>query len=140
MNHGQIEQIGSPSEVYNHPSNQFVADFVGESNFLHAEIVKVQDDSIYISGPWEKDIRVRAVKSFHSGQIVELCIRPEKVVFIEKDDPRYCSCRGIIEHILFLGEITKYYVRLSYDHSKNREEVIVINDQKKSRGGGDSYK
>ena len=43
MRDGSIHQVGSPVEIYNHPSNRFVADFIGESNFIEAQLISINE-------------------------------------------------------------------------------------------------
>jgi spermidine/putrescine transport system ATP-binding protein len=42
MNQGKIEQIGTPSEIYEHPQTAFVADFIGDTNLFSGEITTVE--------------------------------------------------------------------------------------------------
>lgn len=48
MNHGRIEQIGSPSEIYNHPATHFVAEFVGNNNLFDGEVIEATSQTIQI--------------------------------------------------------------------------------------------
>ena len=45
MNQGRIEQVGSPTEIYRRPRNRFVADFIGETNFIDGQIVAHENAS-----------------------------------------------------------------------------------------------
>lgn len=129
MNSGGIEQVGTALDVYDHPANQFAADFVGETNFFRADILQVKDDIVYVSGPCIRSIRAKAMQRFETGQEIHLAVRPEKVVFIEKEDKNHCSYEGKVEDIIYLGDITKYYVRLSGVSQDEREGVIVMKVQ-----------
>src|SRR5437868_926369 len=74
MNHGVIEQAGTPQEIYRHPSTAFVADFVGAMNFLAGTYVataQVKIGSQTFACPPQDGLAV--------GQAVQLCIRPEDV-------------------------------------------------------------
>ena len=78
MSHGLIQQMGAPREIYEYPTNRFVADFIGETNFVDGtvlevgEFAKVQVDGIWMLGAMG-NIRVTP------GQKVTLAIRPEKM-------------------------------------------------------------
>ncbi len=48
MNQGRIEQIGSPSDIYNHPATHFVAEFVGNNNLFDGEVVEIENQTIQI--------------------------------------------------------------------------------------------
>lgn len=77
MNHGVIEQIGSPTEIYREPETLFVADFIGEMNQLPAVIKSLEDGYSVSIG----DFSARCSEhSFSSGQIVIAAIRPEDII------------------------------------------------------------
>ncbi|MBA2273031.1 MAG: ABC transporter ATP-binding protein [Actinobacteria bacterium] len=93
MNGGRIEQVGTPSEVYEQPSTSFVAGFVGVSNVL--------------SGPAARSI---------TGDESDFTIRPEKIVMSEPGAPLGnagdCTAKGRITDISYLGAFTRYTVGL----------------------------
>ncbi|MBE6828502.1 MAG: ABC transporter ATP-binding protein [Ruminococcaceae bacterium] len=73
MNNGEIQHIGSPTDVYNEPKNAFVADFIGESNILDG--VMHEDFSVEFSG-----MRFKCVdKGFKKDEPVDVVIRPEDI-------------------------------------------------------------
>ncbi|MEM7210687.1 MAG: ABC transporter ATP-binding protein [Pseudomonadota bacterium] len=80
MSQGRAEQVGPPQEIYNNPTNAFVASFIGRANFLEGV---VQDGRIETSG----GILARDVPAnFMNGSPVTVAIRPEKA-WIEADAP-----------------------------------------------------
>jgi putative spermidine/putrescine transport system ATP-binding protein len=93
FNHGQIEQVGSPAEVYEHPASAFVAGFVGVSNL--------------VSGP---------VAAAITGSPAMFSIRPEKIHLAEPDTAvpaDSLSADGRIREVVYLGMYTRYLVELS---------------------------
>ncbi len=94
MNNGSIQQIGSPTDIYNEPINAFVADFIGESNI--------------ISGIMPRDCLVEfnsrqfecVDKGFAAGEEVDVVIRPEDVKIIAPDKAKLT---GIVESVVFKG-------------------------------------
>ncbi|MDO8974457.1 putative 2-aminoethylphosphonate ABC transporter ATP-binding protein [Reyranella sp.] len=74
MNHGAIEQVGTPQEIYRRPATAFVADFVGSMNFLAGTLMA--PDKVRVAGV-DFDCPVQA--GLAPGQKVSLCIRPEDV-------------------------------------------------------------
>ncbi len=78
MNFGVVQQVGNPQEIYEHPSNRFVADFIGETNFLSCTVAELSDFAVVdIDG-----LKVLAARNSHDlslGQDVTLAIRPEKI-------------------------------------------------------------
>ena len=129
INEGRIEHMGTAMDLYNHPANAFVADFIGETNIFRAEVLRVDEDGVYISGPCISRIRANAMKTVEVGEKVHLAVRPEKILFIEKEEENYCSYEGVVKDIIYLGDITKYYVRLSDVSQDEREGVLVMKVQ-----------
>ncbi|WP_254054644.1 putative 2-aminoethylphosphonate ABC transporter ATP-binding protein [Roseovarius sp. EL26] len=74
MNHGVIEQIGTPTEIYRHPANLFVADFIGEMNQISANAGS--KEAIEIGG---RTLKCEA-HSFAAGERIVAAIRPEDVI------------------------------------------------------------
>ena len=92
FNHGRIEQVGSPADVYERPATAFVAGFVGTSNLL--------------SGP-----AARAV----FGMDGTYTVRPEKIRLAGSEDPvaeDETSALGRIAEVIYLGSDTRYIVAL----------------------------
>ncbi|MDJ0943660.1 MAG: putative 2-aminoethylphosphonate ABC transporter ATP-binding protein [Kiloniellales bacterium] len=97
MNHGVIEQVGTPDEIYREPATAFVADFIGTMNFL--------------PGRAEAPGRVRLgdlalaceARGLDAGEGVTLAIRPEDVVIEEPGRAQANSFRAEIEELEFLG-------------------------------------
>ena len=100
MNHGVIEQVGTPLEVYREPASPFVADFVGKVNRLTAV---AEGDHWFRCG----DMRLKTAPGhgadFRPGRDVALYLRPEDRVVgnVLDDDPM--RCEGTVRHIEFLG-------------------------------------
>jgi iron(III) transport system ATP-binding protein len=74
MNHGVIEQVGTPQEIYRRPATAFVADFVGSMNFMAGTLVA--PDRVKVAGV---DFACPPQEGLAPGQKVSLCIRPEDV-------------------------------------------------------------
>ncbi len=100
MNHGVIEQVGTPLEVYSHPVSPFVANFVGKINCL---------DAIAEGNQWFRcgDLRLKCEQPHHTaftqGDKVKLYLRPEDRVVEQLPDNDTNNCTGIIKNIEFLG-------------------------------------
>ena len=137
MNNGRKEQTGTALEIYENPTNQFVADFIGETNFFQAEILQIENNGVYIAGPCIKRIRANALKQFEAGQKVHLAVRPEKILFVGKEERNHCAYEGKVEDIIYLGGITKYYVRLVGAPKDEKEGVVVMKVQ--NRLGSKEY-
>ncbi|WP_176058278.1 putative 2-aminoethylphosphonate ABC transporter ATP-binding protein [Paraburkholderia sp. BCC1876] len=108
MNHGVIEQIGTPSEIYREPATPFVADFVGKANMLPAT---VRDDGAIQVG----DIGLQCVRgrnALTSGARVSLFLRPEDFVVRGVDAQAGNTLRGRIEKMEFLGAFCRVSVQV----------------------------
>ncbi len=82
MNEGVLQQVGSPNEVYERPINRFVADFIGETNFLPATVTRLETEEDYPMVALQGGVRVLAANEGHDlrlGQEIMLTIRPERI-------------------------------------------------------------
>lgn len=80
MSQGRILQLGSPHEIYHAPTERFVADFIGETNFLTLRVVAVQDRGADLTLPGGQTIAARVAEGVMpvTGQTVSAVIRPEQ--------------------------------------------------------------
>src|SRR4029077_11932190 len=80
MNAGKVEQAGTPWEIYYHPKNAFLADFVGAVNLVPSTVREVRDGTAVVSvGSTNAPVRVPDGLVLASGAQVQLCIRPESL-------------------------------------------------------------
>lgn len=80
FNKGRIEQIGTPSEIYDRPATRFVADFIGESNLVDGVVEDVADGLATVAlQPGGRKIVVRTCEATRPAQPVTVSIRPERV-------------------------------------------------------------
>ena len=94
MNHGQIQQIGTPMDIYNEPKNAFVADFIGESNIIAGEMV--QDKRVKVLGRTLDCVDT----GFPGNAPVEVVIRPEDIYLV---DEAHGAIKGVVESVIFKG-------------------------------------
>jgi spermidine/putrescine transport system ATP-binding protein len=95
MSDGKIQQIGTPTEVYNEPINSFVADFIGESNILNG--IMIDDSLVEFAGH-----RFECVdKDFGQNVAVDVVIRPEDIYIFEMSDKAQFS--GQVTSCIFKG-------------------------------------
>lgn len=78
MNHGRIEQVGTPREIYHHPGSQFVARFFGENNLLPATVESRANGFITVASPFGR-IEVGDRPALNVGANVTLAVRPEHI-------------------------------------------------------------
>ena len=94
MNAGEIQQIGTPTDIYNEPKNAFVADFIGESNIVDG--IMHSDFSVEFQG-----IKFQCVdKGFGKDEPVDVVVRPEDVDIVAPEDG---MLKGIVTSVTFKG-------------------------------------
>ncbi|MCP3935901.1 MAG: TOBE domain-containing protein [Actinomycetia bacterium] len=118
MHEGQLLQVGSPEEIYEHPVNRFVADFIGQTNLLEGTI----EDSATVC--LANGVRVKATSSYSTGAKVALSLRPERAHLSMRGDGASdgSSIDGVIERMTYLGNARVYSVRLDWMEIEVREE------------------
>src|SRR5215475_1126479 len=110
LNHGQIEQIGAPFEVYNRPRNEFVATFLGAANVLLGRWVK---GKVMLGR-----IKLKATPDaplFSERQPVKVIFRPEDVVLnfqLQLLDTPYVLGRAVVEDVSYIGHSERLVARL----------------------------
>ena len=110
MNEGRVIQCGPPEEVYERPTEEFVAGFIGISNLLEGVVegegsVRVGDLSLPAPLP----------EGCREGDVVRLSVRPEKIA-VEELEPGMVSLEGTIEARVYLGVMTQITVSLGSDN------------------------
>ena len=109
MSKGRILQVGSPREIYNHPSERFVADFIGDTNFLEAEVRERRDGRGRLA--LDHGGEIEAPLPDGAGERVTIVVRPERARLTGDAGDGLLS--GTIEHIVYVGTDTHYRVRLA---------------------------
>ena len=104
MSKGKVEQIGTPREIYYHPKSRFVADFIGEANFLKAKVKSVNGEKAVIDVIGE-EIEVNNYGEKAAGEEASLVLRPEAVVLSEKG-----LLEGTVTLSTFMGSYQYYQV------------------------------
>jgi spermidine/putrescine transport system ATP-binding protein len=112
MSAGKILQIGSPSEIYEKPTRRFVADFIGETNFLEAEVLTAAGSDLRVRLPGGRELSVSDAFEHRPGQTVTLAVRPERAEIVEHAEDRPGELAGGVENIVYFGTDTTYHVAL----------------------------
>lgn len=94
MRDGEIQQIGTPQDVYNEPKNAFVADFIGESNIIDA--VMPEDKAVSFHGKTLPCVDV----GFAPGEAVDMVIRPEDLKVVPLEEGQFT---GKVQMVIFKG-------------------------------------
>ena len=116
MNEGKIQQIGTPTDIYNEPQNSFVADFIGESNILNGTMVK--DKLVEFAGHEFECID----EGFGENAPVDVVVRPEDIYITNKLESaqftakvKSCTFKGV--HYEMFVETDKGYELMIQDYN-----------------------
>ncbi|KQW20939.1 hypothetical protein ASC80_12295 [Afipia sp. Root123D2] len=113
MTDGKIRQIGTPSEIYLRPADEFVANFIGQSNLFDAEVVGVSGDRISARLDSGEVVGIRSDRAIPAGTRIVFCVRPERFSLdrssLQSGDTN--TFEGVIEHAIFLGSNWQLGVR-----------------------------
>jgi spermidine/putrescine transport system ATP-binding protein len=136
MNKGVALQIGKPEEIYERPADKFVADFIGETNFLDG-VVKGQNGSmVEIELPGTGVVGVESSRRFANGQQVSVAVRPEKLrLNAEVGDGN--NLKGHVEDVIYIGTDTHYGVRFPGGQKVRVREQNLTQAQKEIARSGD---
>jgi putrescine transport system ATP-binding protein len=116
MNHGEIVQIGTPTEIYEYPASRFVADFIGSVNLFQGRIVEDEPDYVRVASD---DLG----GTFHVGHGVSaapdatvwVALRPEKIL-LGRDQPEGDAdnrIEGVVAEVAYRGDQSIYLVKLA---------------------------
>lgn len=135
MNVGQIEQVGTPHEIYFEPATEFVARFIGKATFLtvtperfegtHGAQFRMQDGT-QIPVP-----HIRGTDRARSGAQMLLAVRPEEVTLAREEEPG--AMRARIVEFLFLGNVYRYQLVL------NNGSEVFLDSRSELTGGKDVH-
>ena len=104
MEKGVVTQIGTPQDVYYHPANEFVADFIGEANFLRGPLSHKQGDSAVVTVEGNP-VDVVGAAALEEGKECTLVLRPESAVLADQGQ---LPCKVIMS--CFMGSYQNYHV------------------------------
>ena len=111
MSNGEIQQIGRPTDIYEHPVNRFVADFIGDTNFLDGEIVDLNDDLVTCRIGAQSMFETENSGHHKVGDQVTLFLRPEKIMLSVLDEANDSGKRpGKVKNLVYLGNQAAYTV------------------------------
>jgi len=109
MNGGNLEQLGTPIEIYEKPATKFVADFIGESNLFYGTVSKVEGEKVRVKV--ESGEIAAEGQDVKIGEIVYVSVRPEKVRISETKGEDF-SLTGTIKEHIYVGSTMKTIIIL----------------------------
>ncbi len=129
MNQGRVLQVGSPREIYDHPSERFVAHFIGETNFLAAEYLGRENGRARVRLASGAVVAASLPDVDPAVGPVSLVIRPEHAGLTA--DLASAALAGRVENVVYFGTDTHYYLRLADG------ERFIVRRQNTRDGGVD---
>ncbi|MFV0384629.1 ABC transporter ATP-binding protein [Paracoccus sp. (in: a-proteobacteria)] len=114
FNDGRIQQLASPSQLYEQPENSFVAGFIGENNALPGTIEKLHDDSALVRLANGEVIDATPVNIREVGQQTTVSIRPERVEFKAELMPAGAhTVEAEVLEVVYMGDILRTRLRVA---------------------------
>lgn len=110
MSMGRVEQVGKPDEIYRHPENEFVADFLGEANFFPGHIAEISTQGVVLETALGRFLSESRPSGLTKGARVVLSIRPE-AISINSDSPGPNRLEARLSETTYLGEVAQYTFR-----------------------------
>ncbi|TPI21547.1 MULTISPECIES: ABC transporter ATP-binding protein [unclassified Mesorhizobium] len=110
MSAGKILQVGTPRDIYDRPAERFVADFIGETNFLPGTVVSKKPGVATVKFASNATIAAGYPEGFDPTGEVTLVVRPEHADLVP--DPAKGTVAGTLSNIVYFGTDTHYHVKL----------------------------
>ena len=121
MSQGVALQVGDANDIYEHPNCKFVADFIGETNFLDGKIVEKDGHKVRVELDAGGDIWATTPQPIATGEKISITVRPEKMhLRTDACESSGNELRGRVTSIVYIGTDTHYGVTLA-----NGQEVRV---------------
>ncbi len=117
MNAGRMLQIGTPTEIYERPNCRFVADFIGESNFIDGSVTETNGQLATVKSREGLVLRGYTPRAVQAGDQVTVSIRPEKAYLTTEEPANTQNCFPVeVGRIAYIGSDTRIVVKLGPDH------------------------
>ena len=128
MSKGEVLQIGTPNEIYEMPANEFVADFIGETNFIEGKVIEVHDKYGYAENNEIGRFKIELDKPVKVGDNVKLTLRPEKIKVDTEprytDNDNYKVIKGTVDEVIYTGFQSKLFIKVD-----GMNKLIKVYDQ-----------
>lgn len=133
MNHGAVEQIDSPSTVYEQPATMFVRDFVGQTIKLHGTIEGNGDRHCVRIGSNVIRAPIDGHGDFHPGAAVEVSIRPEDVLLLAQGGEQGNCLAGRLVEVSYYGDRFDFTVHIE----GTNDQVVIGADKRRGAMAGE---
>lgn len=130
MNAGKVLQLDTPEMIYERPASKFVADFIGESNFVEGQVKSQEGSRVTITSPGLGNLVAQSDKKWNAGTRAITAVRPERILLSR------VSLQGMVnefearvETIVYSGPTTSYQIRVNRDTLLTVREANVGTDK-----------
>jgi len=113
MSHGRVLQVGRPVEIYEQPATRFVADFIGETNFLQGKVNQIRNGIANVTIDNQFSMHVPSIEGVATGSEITVALRPEKLTIHPAGKTQQESIPGRVEEMVYIGTDTRFIVRVS---------------------------
>jgi spermidine/putrescine transport system ATP-binding protein len=127
MHKGVVLQIGKPQEIYERPASKYVADFIGETNFIDGVVKGQKGSTVEVELEGTGIVCVESSRTFTNGQQVAVAVRPEKLR-LNTEIPDGNNLRGRVEDVIYIGTDTHYGVRFGGGQKVRVREQNILQD------------
>ena len=124
MRAGAIQQVGTPAELYKRPANRFVADFVGETNFVTGKVGESNGEQHVAATSDGLSFTFRSRNEHELGQSVTAVVRPESVVLGPGPGELSNAFEGEVKETIYLGDVVKYVVQIGAETTLTAKELL----------------
>lgn len=122
MDRGKVIQVGRPDEIYEKPNNRFVADFIGETNFLRGSLITRDEKNgqVRIGSEFTLEAALDEIPDLNPEDEVTVAVRPEKIMLRSFEqgpinDSDMNHVHGQVQQVYYIGTDTRYIVRVGAD-------------------------
>jgi putrescine transport system ATP-binding protein len=118
MDRGRVQQVGTPTEIYEFPRTRFTADFIGSINMFEGEVTRAEGGRIEVRATGvAAPLTIQSAVPVTAGQGVWVAVRPEKIAVRRADDPQAAdgdrgdnALEGVVQDVAYLGDSSIYRV------------------------------
>jgi putative spermidine/putrescine transport system ATP-binding protein len=115
MNHGRVEQVGTPVEIYDRPMTRFVADFIGDTNIFRGERVATAT-GVGLAVGNSLTLALPNAAEIEGAGVLSVALRPEKIRLSADGAAGEACAQGVVESTNFLGGAVLYRIALASGH------------------------
>ena len=138
MSKGVVLQIGKPEEIYERPASKYVADFIGETNFIDGVVKNQTGPHVEIELNGTGVVCVESSRTFTNGQHISVAVRPEKLR-LNAELKEGNNLKGRVEEVIYIGTDTHYGVRFAGGQKvRVREQNILLGHHEMVHAGDEA--